>query len=115
AGDGEARRRERGREYGVGIAGAVEVVQVREDGLAREAGDLAQKLREGNGEAEVDERLGDLPAPDPERAVAGHAGDHALARVDDAQVVEPRHVDAVPDELGELLRRGRLAAGDRER
>ena len=35
-----------------------------------------------------------LPVADPERAVARHAGDDALARVDDAEVVEARDVDA---------------------
>src|SRR5207302_7267881 len=50
-----------------------------------------------------------------EGAVALHACDHPRARIDDAQVMEPRDVDALPDERGQVLRRGGLAARDRER
>src|SRR5439155_13714365 len=65
-------------------------------------------------EAQIHERVGNTPAADPERAVARHPRDHALARVDDAEVVEPGDVDPVAHELRELLRRLRLAFGDRE-
>src|SRR6185503_19401491 len=63
-------------------------------------------------EAEVHERLGDLAVADPERAVARHASDHALAGVDDPEVVETRDVDAVADELAELFDRVDLASRD---
>ena len=44
-----------------------------------------------------------LPARTAEGAVSRHPGDHALARVDDAQVVEAGDVDPVADELRQLL------------
>src|SRR5439155_24561955 len=93
---------------------AVEVALVPEGRLACETGDVGEELGHRDGEAEVDERLGDPPVADPEGPVAGHPGDHALAWVDDREVVEPRHVDPVADELGQLVDRLRLSARDGE-
>ena len=39
-----------------------------------------------------------LAVADPERPVARHARDHALAGIDDSEVVKPSDVDAVADE-----------------
>ena len=68
--------------------------------FACEAGNLAEDVGHRHGEAQIDERLRHLAVANPERPVAGHPGQDASARIDDAQVVEPGDVDAVADPLG---------------
>src|SRR6185436_7647855 len=78
---------------------------------------VGEDVRHGDREPEVDQRLGKLPVADSEGPVPGHAGEDSLARLDDTQVVEARDVDAVADELDQLVDRLGLSAceGERER
>src|SRR5439155_15221696 len=83
--------------------------------LPGEARHLGEQLRHREREAQVDEGLGDLPSPDPERAVARHPGEYALARIDDAKVVDTRHPDPVTDEIGQKLGSVGLSGGHGQR
>src|SRR5581483_11665782 len=112
AGDVEVAGRDRGRAVGVRPALVVEVAEVDQLRLARQARHVGEQVGHRDREPEVDERLGDLSVPDPERAVARHAGDHALAGIDDAQVVQAGDVDTVADELRPLVDRLGLAGGE---
>src|SRR5262249_51754598 len=110
--DVEARRRQRRHERTVRISLAVEVAGVDERDVARQSVHVPQELRHGHGKAQIHEGLGDLAVADAERAVARHPRDHALARMDDAEVVQTRDVEAVADQLDELGRRLRVSAGN---
>src|SRR2546430_4574084 len=114
-GDVEAGGRDRRGQDAVRVALVVVRLLVHQHRLAGQAVQLGQELRHGDREAQVHERLGDPAAADAEGPVPRHAGDDALARVDDAEVVQARDVDPVADQLGQLLGRLRLAARDRER
>src|SRR5262249_21681098 len=92
----------RGRDRPDKNAARVALVVVRglvdEHHITGQPGELGQQLGHRDGEPQVHERVG-YPAPaDPERPVAGHPGDHPVARVDDAQVVEAGDVDPVAHE-----------------
>src|SRR5919197_88628 len=107
--------RRRGDEGAVGVPGAVEALRVHERGALGEAVNLAQKLRHGDRKAQVDERLRDLAVADTKGAVARHSGDDALPRMNDAEVVQARDVEAVADELRQLLDGVGLTGSNRER
>src|ERR671922_1250873 len=91
----EGLRRNRGDERPERVALVVEVAPVDEDDVLGQSQEPLDELRKRRREAEVDERLRHAAPLDAEGAVAGHAGDDSLARIDDPQVVEAGNVDAV--------------------
>src|SRR5262249_34727280 len=106
AGDVEVRGRDAGHANAERVALPVEVSLADERHAPRQRGHVAEHVRNGDREAQVDERLRDLSVADSESPVARHPGQDAAARIDDAEVVNAGHVDAVVDGRHEIV--GRL-------
>ena len=83
--------------------------------MRREPVDLLQEVRHGDGEAEIDERLGDLAVPDAKCSVARHPRHYAFAWMHHTEIVKARDVEAVADELRKFLDRRRLSRCHPER